>query len=134
MAGNMTDSILNSIKEPLNLPVDDTSFDKPLTVFINGIFSTLTQIGIGPENGFRISDATTTWDAFLGSSENLESVKTYIYLKARLLFDPPQNSFGIASIEKMAEEEISRISYVREGEKWATEHPPVATPPTTDCW
>lgn len=129
MAGTMTDSILNSIKEPLNLPVDDTSFDKPLTLYINSVFSTLTQVGIGPTTGFRISDATTTWDAFLGSSENLEAVKSYMYFKVRLMFDPPQNSFGITSIEKMAEEELSRISYTREGEKWAAEHPPVIPTP-----
>lgn len=129
MAGTMTDSILNSIKEPLNLPVDDTSFDKPLTLYINSVFSTLTQVGIGPTTGFRISDATTTWDAFLGSSVNLEAVKSYMYFKVRLMFDPPQNSFGITSIEKMAEEELSRISYTREGEKWAAEHPPVIPTP-----
>jgi hypothetical protein len=125
----MVDSILDSIKEQLNVPSDATSFDKQITLYINGVFSTLTQVGIGPEAGFRISDNTTTWDAFLGSSENLESVKSYMYLKVRLLFDPPQNSFGISAIEKMAEEEISRISYTREGEKWAAEHPPVIPTP-----
>lgn len=119
------ESILDSIKDPLNIPPGDTSFDKTIVLYINGVFSTLTQVGLGPAAGFKISDSATTWDAFLGSSENLESVKTYMYLKVRLLFDPPQNSFGITAIEKMAEEEISRISYTREGEKWTTEHPPV---------
>lgn len=135
MAGTMTDSILGSIKEPLNLPVDDTSFDNTLTLYINSVFSTLTQLGIGPESGFRISDSTATWDTFLDTAQDLESVKSYMYYKVRLMFDPPQNSFGIASIEKMAEEEISRISYTREGKKWAAEHPPIATTPTsTTCW
>jgi hypothetical protein len=132
----MIDSILDSIKEQLSVPLDNTAFDKQITLFINGVFSTLTQVGIGPTAGFRISNNTTTWDAFLGSSENLESVKSYMYLKVRLLWDTPQNSFGITAIEKLAEEELSRISYTREGEKWTTEHPPTSTSTSTqlDCW
>ena len=121
----MTESILDSIKDPLNIPPSDTSFDETIKLYINGVFSTLTQVGLGPATGFKISDSTATWDSFLGSSENFESVRTYMYLKVRLLFDPPQNSFGITAIEKMADEELGRISYTREGEKWVAENPPV---------
>jgi hypothetical protein len=124
-------SILDTVKELVNLPSDDTSFDRVIKIHINSVFSTLTQLGVGPTTGFVITDSTTTWDAFTGDSDLLESVISYMYLKVRLLFDPPQNSFSITSFEKQAEEYEWRLNVVREGETWV---PPVPPPSTTTEW
>jgi len=86
------ESIFKSIKALLGPDADYDVFDPDILIFINTALSTLTQIGIGPASGFRITGETETWSDLLGSYEDLESVKSYIYLKVRLLFDPPSNS------------------------------------------
>lgn len=88
----MDESILNSIKALLGPDADYDVYDHDILIFINGVFSTLTQLGVGPAEGFRITGAEETWHDFLGDYRDLESVKTYIYLKVRLVFDPPVNS------------------------------------------
>jgi hypothetical protein len=118
-------SILDSLKKPLNIMQDDTSFDDDLILHINSYFSTLTQLGVGPSSGFMISDSTTTWDAYLDSDLLLNSVKSYMYAKLRLIFDPPQNSFAVTSLEKIATEFEWRLNVVREGETWVDPTLPV---------
>lgn len=85
-------SILNSIKKTLGLEADYTAFDTEIIIHINSVFMILQQLGIGPENGFVISDANAEWSSFLNPGFQLELVKSYMYLKVRMLFDPPQNS------------------------------------------
>ena len=98
------DSILDSTKKALGIESDETSFDIELVMHINSVLATLVQNGIGPVEGFVISDNTTTWFDFLGNDKRLSSVKSYIYLKVRLIFDPPTNSTVIESYKQMANE------------------------------
>ena len=97
------DSILNSIKQLLGQESDDSTFDLDIMLHINSVFLDLQQVGVGPKDGFEITDASTTWDAYLGSNKNLNAVKTYIYMKVRLIFDPPTNGFLVTSYEKQIE-------------------------------
>ena len=106
----MTDSILSTTKKALGIDADYTVFDPDILMHINSVFATLCQIGIGPVNGFAAADATATWASFLGTATNLGFVKSYMYLKVRLLFDPPVTSFAIASFEKQASEFEWRLS------------------------
>ena len=86
------ESILNSIKKLLGIHEDDTSFDVDIIMHINTVIMILRQIGIGPAGGFTVSDVYTTWNEYLSDSSLIESVKTYIALKVRLIFDPPASS------------------------------------------
>jgi len=92
-------SILGNIKKVLGFDLEDESFDADIIMHLNSTFSTLNQLGVGPEYGFEIQDATPTWSDYLDTSSNLNMVKSYMYLKVRLAFDPPQNSFGINAIK-----------------------------------
>lgn len=116
--GNMAQSILNSIKKVSGLNIDDDSFDIDVIMHINSVFSDLTQLGIGPDEGFEIEDDTTTWDAFVGVDKELNSVKTYIYLRLRLIFDPPATSYAIDSMHKQIEKLEWRLNVHREGLEW----------------
>lgn len=118
----MTDSILGTIKKTLNLPADN-AFDPDLLMHINSVFSTLTQLGIGPSEGFRINDDTVEWVAFLDGDDRLNNVKSYMYLKVRMLFDPPGTSFVIAAMEKQIEELTWRINAAMEEERWTEPAP-----------
>ena len=92
-------SILDSIKIMLGNSVDDTNFDTELIIFINGALAIINKLGVGPI-GYKISDNSNTWDEFLGDRTDLEEVKTNVYLRVRLAFDPPQNSFLVTSIKE----------------------------------
>ena len=83
------DSILQSIKKLLGPAEDYSHFDADIILHINSAFAALHQLGVGPEEGFTIQDAGATWQDYLGDEKRLELVKTYVYLKVRLLFDPP---------------------------------------------
>ena len=85
----MDESILTSIKKLLGIPEDHEHFDVDIIMHINSVFMILTQLGIGPDDGFKITDKLTTWNEYLPDGANIESVKSYMYLKVRLLFDPP---------------------------------------------
>lgn len=127
----MTQSILTSVKKILGIAEDDDSFDIDIIIHINSVFSILNQLGIGPEEGFEIEDATTTWDAFV-SDKRLVSVKTYVYLRVRLLFDPPNTSYVIESANKQISEIEWRLSVQRESTAWVDPNPQPAT--TGDGW
>ena len=98
------ESILTSIKKLLGIAEEYTHFDEDLIIHINSVFATLTQIGVGPSEGFTIADKYATWDNFISDSTSLISVKTYVHLKVRLLFDPPANSAVMSSIERQISE------------------------------
>lgn len=93
------DSILTSIKKLLGIAEDYNHFDTDLIIHINSVFATLTQIGVGPAEGFSISDDSAIWDDFITEQTTLNSVKSYMYLKVKLLFD--SNSLSSAVIESM---------------------------------
>ena len=103
------ENILDSIKKLLGIDEADLNFDQELIMHINSVFMILNQLGVGPVGGFKISSNEEVWTDFVGTRLDLESVKSYIYLKVRLLFDPPQNSFLVAAIEKQIEENEWRL-------------------------
>lgn len=108
-------SILTSIKNLLGITSMDTNFDPEITIHINSAFMALQQLGVGPSTGFYISSDEETWTDLLINRKDLEAVKTYIYLKVRLVFDPPQNSFLVDSIKNMITELEFRINAQVEG-------------------
>lgn len=114
----MNDSILTSTKKQLNLAEDYTAFDMDIVMHINSVFSTLNQLGVGPSVGFMIEDKEATWSSFLGSDPRLNHVKSYVYLRVRLLFDPPNTGFTTAAIQKQIEEMEWRLNVQREDEEW----------------
>jgi len=85
-------SILISIKKLLNVDEADQSFDTDIGMLINNEFMILHQLGIGPDEGFSISDADTVWTDFSNDKTLIETVKTLVYLKVRMIFDPPASS------------------------------------------
>jgi hypothetical protein len=123
-------SILTNVKKLVGLSAEDTSFDPDIMIHINAILAVLTQLGIGPEDGFTIEDAEPTWRDFLADDKLLNMVKTYVYLRVRLLFDPPSTSFVIESLNKQIEELEVRMSIVREGESWVDPNPPTVVAET----
>lgn len=99
------ESILNSVKKLLGITSEYTAFDVDITMHINSVFMILNQLGIGPENGFSILDDTAVWTDFLPETDrNFEPIKSYIYLKVKLLFDPPTSSIVMESMNRMISE------------------------------
>lgn len=98
------ESILTSIKKLLGISKDCKHFDQDLIMHINSVLLILTQIGIGPSEGFYIVDDNETWDDFLSDSTQCELVKSYVFLKVKLLFDPPLSSAAIESTNRMIAE------------------------------
>ena len=109
------DSILDSTKKILGLDPEYDVFDVDIITHINSAFFTLNQLGVGPAEGFMIVDDAATWSEYLGGQINLNAVKTYVYLRVRLLFDPPQTSFAISAMEKQIQELEWRLNVHREG-------------------
>lgn len=105
------ESILNSIKKMLGISEDDDSFDVDIIIHINTALMTLTQLGVGPPDGFRIEDEIPEWGDFISAdSKQYEAVKTYMYLKVKLVFDPPLSSAVLVSMEQMAKEYEWRLN------------------------
>lgn len=98
------ESILTSIKKLLGIAEEYTQFDTDIIIHINTVFMTLQQLGVGPEEGFSIIDSEAVWTDFMENSILLNSVKTYIYLKVKLLFDPPLSSSTIECFNKIIAE------------------------------
>lgn len=108
-------SILNSIKKLLGMPSEYTAFDADIIIHINTIFANLAQMGVCPnEHGFQITDNSTTWSEFTNDDMLINNVKTYIYLKVRLIFDPPANSVLVESINNNIRELEVRL-YTQKG-------------------
>jgi hypothetical protein len=97
-------SILTSIKRVLGIEPDYIQFDPDIIINVNSALMSLTQLGVGPEAGFMITGAVETWTDFLGDRKDLEAVKTFVYLKVRLLFDPPSNAFLVDAMERQIKE------------------------------
>lgn len=103
------DSILTSIKKLLGIDEAYEHFDKDLVIHINSVLAVLTQLGVGPEEGFSISDKSAVWDDFIPDSPKLGFVKSYTNLKVRLMFDPPLSSAAIEAINRQISELEWRI-------------------------
>lgn len=98
-----TESILTSIKKMLGIENDYDHFDPELIVHINSVFATLCDLGVGPKEPYTIEDASNAWNEFATGS-HYQNIKSYIYLRVRLLFDPPSNSFLVNSIAEQIKE------------------------------
>lgn len=119
----MSDSILTSVKKNLGIDAAYTVYDPDIIMNINAAFGTLNQLGIGPEVGFAIDDEAAVWDDFLEGDLRLNSVKQYVTLSVRSVFDPPEASYAVAAIEKQLEQLAWRLNIVREGDKWTDPDP-----------
>lgn len=97
------DSILDSIKKLLGITEEYTHFDPDIIMHINSAFFTLNQLGVGPDEPFKIEDKSDTWDDFV-SGQDVEAIKSYIGLKVRTLFDPPTNSSLLSAINEQIKE------------------------------
>lgn len=111
----MSESILTSIKKLLGIAEDYEPFDPDIIMHINSVFLILNQLGVGPSDGFSISDKTATWDDFLGEgNKKLEAVKSYMHIKVRLLFDPPLSSTVTECLNRSASELEWRLNVAAE--------------------
>ena len=110
----MENSILKSTKKILGIAADYTAFDLDIITHINSVFSILHQMGIGPDEGFAIEDSTDQWTAYAVPAFQLTMVKTYMYLKVRMLFDPPGTSYLIEAMNKQIQEYEWRLNVNRE--------------------
>lgn len=109
------ESILTSIKKLLLISEDYIQFDADIIMHINSVFMTLQQLGVGPSEGFFIEDATAKWTDFVDDITQIQAVKTYIYLKVKLLFDPASvGSSTLASYERQIQELEWRLNWVAE--------------------
>ena len=104
METEVLDSILTSTKKNVGVSEIDDSFDPDIIMAINSAFTILCQLGVGPIGGFSIHDKETTWNEFLTTGEQLELVKTYVYIKVKLIFDPPASATILESYERQAKE------------------------------
>lgn len=109
------DSILTSIKRLLGIEEDYEHFDMELIMHINSVFTILLQLGLGPITGFKIMDKTNLWEEFLEDKLDLELIRTYMYHKVRLMFDPPNNSFLVENIKTQINEFEWRLNVQAEG-------------------
>lgn len=98
------ESILTSVKKMLGIPEDYEHFDADIVMHINSVFMILTQLGVGPTEGFTIMDEDAVWSDFIQDKKTIESVKSYMYLKVRLLFDPPLSSAVLDSMNRLISE------------------------------
>ena len=94
------ESILTSIKKLLNIGAEYEHFDQDIIMHINSVFMDLTQMGVGPSDGFAIEDDVSEWTDFIPDTRKLQAVKSYIYLRVRLLFDPPSSSAVMEAINR----------------------------------
>jgi len=110
------DSILKSTKKILGLADDYTVFDLDVITHINAAFSILDQLGVGPLGGFYITDDTAVWGDFIAPDNQMNLIKTYVFLKVRMLFDPPGTSFLISAMTDQIKEYEWRLNVFREVE------------------
>lgn len=100
----LTDSILNDIKKLNNIKEDDHNFDQDIIIHINDALDTCRQLGIGPANGFEVTDESQTWGDFFGDTQVVPSTRGYVHAKVKMIFDPPANSFVMDAFKnKIAE-------------------------------
>ena len=108
------ESILTSIKKLLGIGDDYNHFDADIIMHINSVLAVLTQLGVGPSEGFSIEDDTTTWGEFIPDDPRLNTVKSYMYLKVKLLFDPPSSSTHAEAMNRVISEFEWRLNVAAE--------------------
>jgi hypothetical protein len=120
----MGESILATIKKMLGLEADYTPYDTDIIILINSAFMTLNQLGVGPQEGFAIKDYSSKWDDFVTNNVMINSVQEYVYMKTKMVFDPPQNSYVMDAMKdrckeyevrmNMQAESVEHFSFVNE--------------------
>lgn len=108
-------SILDSIKKLLGIPSEYNVFDDQIMMHINSVLLTLNQLGLDSAKAFSITSSDDTWMSLFGSRTDLESIKTYIYLKVRMFWDPPATSFHIQAVQEQIAELEWRLNIQLEG-------------------
>lgn len=112
----MEDSILKSIKKTVGIDASYDVFDLDIIMWINNAFATLTDLGIGPGDGFSIDDDSAKWADFIGTDKRLNSVQSYVYLRVRKLFDPPTTGYLVDAMDKQIAETEWRLNVIREND------------------
>lgn len=127
----MEQSILTSTKKVLNVASDDTSFDDDILTHINSAFSNLSDLGVGPQGGFVIEDADAEWASYFPNEDDpaklkiqLSKVKTVVFLRVKLLFDPPTTAYLLEAAQKQLLEAEWRLNVNREETEWVDPSPP----------
>lgn len=108
------ESILTSIKKLLGIGEEYEQFDPDIVMHINSVFTDLNQLGVGPPEGFFIEDSTSEWTDFISEPGKIESVKTYIHLRVKLVFDPPTSSAVIESMQRQIDKLEWRLNVAAE--------------------
>jgi hypothetical protein len=121
----METSILKSTKKVLGIADDYTVFDLDIITHINTAFSTLTQLGVGPPEGFMIEDDGPEWYDFIDDDMQYNAVKSYVFLRVRSLFDPPSTSYFVTAMENQIKELEWRLNVHREETGWVDPDPPI---------
>ena len=110
----MEESILTSIKKMLGITEEYTYFDSDIIMHINSVLMILTQLGVGPPEGFSIEDDSAIWEDYISDATQLQAVKSYIHLKVKLLFDPPTTSSVTESMNRLIGELEWRLNVAAE--------------------
>lgn len=108
-------SILDSVKKMLGMMPDYTCFDADVVMHINSVFLILNQLGVGPATPYSITGPTETWEDFFSDTPPIELVKSYMYLKVRLIFDPPTTGVLHEAMERQVQEFEWRLNVQAEG-------------------
>lgn len=108
------ESILTSVKKLLGIDDEYTHFDVDIIMHINSVFAVLNQLGVGPSAGFSIADQYATWDDFFQGELHIEMVKSYMYMKVRLMFDPPTAGSVLSAMERQIAELEWRLNFTAE--------------------
>lgn len=114
----MEESILKTIRKMIGPSVSYDIFDTDLIVHINSAFMTLYELGVGTPQCFRITGETETWDDFIQGDSELEAVISYVYMKVRLVFDPPSTGYLVTSYEKRIQELEWRLNVMKDPGPW----------------
>lgn len=110
----MNESILETVKKLIGCPEDQNQFDTDLVLHTNAAFSTLNHLGVGPKDGFRITGSEETWDAYNVGENELGLVKDYVYMKVRLVFDPPASGSLMDNLKEQLREVEQRLFMMAE--------------------
>lgn len=119
----MEESILKSTKKILGLADDYTVFDLDVMTHINSVFTTLTQLGVGPPEGYMIESDKDLWEDFISDDPTYNAIKSYMYLRVRMLFDPPATSYTIDAMDRQIKELEWRLNQNREETEWVDPDP-----------
>lgn len=102
-------SILDDVKLALGLLPEDTSFDPTIIMHINSVFSMLhSATGVGGPAGFAIAGRDETWD-MLFEDTRLNSIKSYVFVRVKVLFDPHIIGAVLSAHERQFQEMEFRI-------------------------